>query len=79
MRILLVIREGIREFLLVMTSQRIKKLKKALASKGWSQRAAAKEIGRTFEHVNRVLQGHRESEALLAALESLPAREVAQA
>jgi len=64
---------------LVMTSQRIEKLKKALARKGWSQRSAAKEIGRTFEHVNRVLQGHRESDALLTALENLPAKEVAAA
>jgi hypothetical protein len=62
-----------------MTSQRIEKLKKALARKGWSQRSAAKEIGRTFEHVNRVLQGHRESDALLTALENLPAKEVAAA
>jgi transcriptional regulator with XRE-family HTH domain len=60
-----------------MTSQRIQKLKKALARKGWSQRSAAKEIGRTFEHVNRVLQGHRVSDALLSDLEALPAREVA--
>jgi transcriptional regulator with XRE-family HTH domain len=46
--------------------------KVTLKRKGWSQRQAAKTLGIGFEHLNRVLNGHRESKRLLAAIESLP-------
>jgi len=62
-----------------MTSQRRAAAKKRLKKKGWSHRAAAAELGVTFEHLNRVLNGHRESARLIAAIEALPAREVAAA
>lgn len=55
------------------------KIKKAIAAKGWTQEAAAAEAGVTFEHLNRVLNGHRISERLLTKLKNLPAREVAPA
>ena len=57
----------------------LRKIKKALAAKGWTQEAAAAEAGVSYEHLNRVLNGHRISGRLLAKLESLPAREVASA
>lgn len=63
-----------------MTSQAQRKaIKKSLAAKGWTQAEAAKETGVTFEHLNRVLNGHRDSESLLSKIELLPAREVATA
>lgn len=60
-----------------MTSQRRDKLKARLRKRGWSQRAAAREAGVSFEHLNRVLNGHRESKRLLKDLEALPARKEA--
>lgn len=63
-----------------MTSQAKRNaIKRGLASKGWTQADAAKTLGVTFEHLNRVLNGHRESGRLLKDLETLPAREVAAA
>jgi len=63
-----------------MTSQAKRaKVKRALKAKGWTQSEAAKEAAVTFEHLNRVLNGHRESASLIAKLEALPAREVASA
>jgi hypothetical protein len=66
----------IREFLPVMTShkQRRATLKRRLKANGWTQQAAADEIGVGFEQVNRVLNGHRDSASLLEKLEALPAR-----
>jgi len=62
----------------VMTSHpRLNRIKRSLAARGWTQQAAANEAGVTFEHLNRVLNGHRISERLLDKLQSLPAREVA--
>lgn len=52
-------------------------IKRRLGIKGWPQRDAAKEIGVTFEHLNRVLNGHRESSRLLDKLEALPNRKEA--
>lgn len=54
-------------------------VKLRLQAKGWTQSAAAEELGVRFEHVNRVLNGHRESRSLLRRLEELPAREEAGA
>ena len=67
-----------------MTSQKFRaaqrhQIKAELAAKGWTQQAAAAEAGVCFEHLNRVLNGHRVSDRLLAKLEALPAREVASA
>lgn len=45
-----------------------------LKMRGWSQRAAAPVLGVTPEHLNRVLQGHRESRRLLHAIAVLPSR-----
>lgn len=54
-------------------------IKTRLKKRGWSQQQAAIECGVTFEHLNRVLNGHRKSNRLLTQLKSLPAREVAKA
>jgi len=63
---------------LVMTSQAKRNaIKRRLTSKGWTQSEAAKTLGVTFEHLNRVLNGHRESGSLLKKLEDMPVREEA--
>ena len=49
--------------------------KVTIKQRGWSQMAAAKKLGVTFEHLNRVLNGHRESRRLLAAIAKIPMRE----
>jgi hypothetical protein len=41
--------------------------------------SAAAALGVTFETLNRVLNGHRDSRRLLQAIASLPAREEVQA
>lgn len=43
-----------------------------MSSKGWSQRSAAPKLGVTYEHLNRVLMGHRESRRLLRAILEMP-------
>jgi transcriptional regulator with XRE-family HTH domain len=48
-------------------------IKRALRAKGWTQQAAADAVGCTFEHLNRVLNGHRTSASLLEKLRALPA------
>lgn len=64
----------------VMTSQAKRaKVKRLLKARGWTQSEAAKATGVTFEHLNRVLNGHRQSARLIAQLEALPALEVASA
>ena len=62
-----------------MTSHRLKTAKKYLREAGWSQQAAAKYLGVTFEHLNRVLNGHRESLSLIEKIEKLPVKEVSRA
>ncbi len=57
-----------------MTRQRHEAAKEKLKSKGWSHRTAARELGVSFEHLNRVLNGHRESRRLLAQVAKLPKR-----
>lgn len=47
-------------------------VKSRLEAKGWTQTAAAKELGVRVEHVNRVLNGARESRRVLRDLEALP-------
>jgi hypothetical protein len=49
--------------------------KRLLKKKGWSYRKAAPVLGVHFTHLDRVLQGTRESRALLQRIEDLPARE----
>ena len=46
--------------------------KRHLERHGWSQRQAARHLNRCYQHVNQVLNGARESRALLEALASLP-------
>ena len=48
--------------------------KVTIKRRGWSQQKAAAFIGVSYEHLNRVLNGHRESRRLLAAIEALPER-----
>lgn len=52
-------------------------IKRLLAAKNWTQKEAAKECGVSTEHLNRVLNGHRESSRLMAQIEALPSQEVA--
>jgi hypothetical protein len=49
--------------------------KASLKSKGIPQVKAAQFLGVTFEHLNRVLNGHRHSRRILAKIEALPVRE----
>jgi lambda repressor-like predicted transcriptional regulator len=46
--------------------------KSELKKKGWSNRRAAPVLGVTYPHLNKVLNGHRESRRLLAAIAELP-------
>lgn len=63
-----------------MTSQaKRSQIKRRLAAKGWTQQEAAKDLQVSFEHLNRVLNGHRESRSLLAKIDELPTKEVAAA
>jgi len=62
-------------FPLVMTSHKRDTLKRNLKRRGWTHQAAATELGVTYEHLNRVLNGHRESASLLAAVANLPKRQ----
>jgi len=63
-----------------MTSQAKRaQIKRRLAAKGWTQQEAARELQVSFEHLNRVLNGHRVSRSLIEKIEKLPAREVAAA
>lgn len=48
--------------------------KVTIKQRGWSQQAAAQQLGVTFEHLNRVLNGHRESRRLLESIQRLPDR-----
>jgi hypothetical protein len=45
--------------------------KRHLQKLGLSQRAVAPRLGVRFEHLNRVLNGHRESRRLLRAIRDL--------
>lgn len=49
--------------------------KASLKTKGITQEKAAKAAGVTYEHLNRVLNGHRTSRRLLAKIEALPEME----
>jgi transcriptional regulator with XRE-family HTH domain len=46
--------------------------KRELERKGWTYRAAASALGVTYQHLSDVLNGHRQSRRLLAALHALP-------
>lgn len=60
-----------------MTSQRRDKIKAGLRKRGISQRKAAETLGVTFEHLNRVLNGHRESARLLKDVAELSSKKEA--
>lgn len=47
--------------------------KRELKSKGWSYRRAAIALGRSYQHLSDVLNGHRHSRSLLAKVVALPA------
>ncbi len=53
--------------------------KRLLKEKGYSYRRAAPLLGVHFTHLDRVLQGHRESASLLRRIEELPARKEVRA
>jgi len=46
--------------------------KKALKSKGWTQRTAAPHLSVTYQHLCLVLNGKRESRRLILAVHRLP-------
>lgn len=48
-----------------------------LKKRGWTQEQAARKCGVGYEHLNRGLNGHRESRRLIAAVMALPKREEA--
>jgi lambda repressor-like predicted transcriptional regulator len=50
-----------------------------LKDKGWSLRTAAPHLGVHFGHLHQVLQGRRESQRLLRAIQQLPARHLSSA
>lgn len=52
--------------------------KRGLKARGWSYRAAAQELGVSYQHVCMVLNGQRRSNTLLVALAALPARHPAK-
>lgn len=54
-------------------------IKRRLKAEGWTQTAAAEELGVGREQVSRVLNGKRDSARLLEKLEALPARGEAMA
>jgi hypothetical protein len=51
--------------------------KVTLKEKGWTYRTAAPALGITYQHLSYVLNGHRESRRVLAAIEAMPARQEA--
>lgn len=57
-----------------MTRQRLEKTKERFKAKGWSYRSAGPELGVSFEHLARVMNGQRESASLLRRVERLPVR-----
>jgi predicted XRE-type DNA-binding protein len=46
-----------------------------LKENGYSQRGVASQLGVTYEHLNRCLNGHRSSNRLMKAILSLPEAE----
>ncbi len=46
--------------------------KSTIKKRGWSQRKAAKYLGKNFTHLNLVLNGRRESYRLLSEIAALP-------
>lgn len=59
-----------------MTSHTRDTLKRSLKKRGWTHQAAARALGVSYEHLNRVLNGHRESASLITKIKGLPAREM---
>lgn len=57
------------------TAPRPAEVQRLLAAAGISQRQAAPRLGVRFEHLNRVLNGHRQSKRLLAAAGQLATRQ----
>lgn len=46
--------------------------RRTLKERGWSQRRAAKFLGYSWPHFSYVMNGHRESRTLLAAVAAIP-------
>lgn len=53
---------------------KVRNARKKLASGGWSYRTAAPLLGVSYQHLAMVLNGHRDSRRLLAAINALPQR-----
>jgi hypothetical protein len=51
--------------------------KRKLKETGWTYRTAAIVLGITYQHLSYVLNGHRHSRRVLAAIERIPEREKA--
>lgn len=47
-------------------------LKRQLKRKGWTYRTAALHLGRAYQHLSEVLNGHRTSRSLDAKIAALP-------
>jgi hypothetical protein len=45
-----------------------------LRERGWSYRSAATQLGRTYQHLSEVLNGHRVSARLLTEISQLSSR-----
>ncbi len=56
----------------VISLSRLANAKRGLTRKGWSQRAAAKYLGLSYQHVCLVLNGRRPAHGLLERLVALP-------
>ena len=52
--------------------------KNSLKRKGYTQAEAAERLGVSRAHLNRVLNGERQSAALMAKIEALPQRKVVE-
>jgi hypothetical protein len=52
--------------------EEIERAKITLKAKGWSNRAAAQELGCCWTHLSKVLNGHRQSNRLIRAILDLP-------
>jgi hypothetical protein len=52
----------------------VRAARKHFYAMGWSYRAAAQVLGVGYQHLAYVLNGHRESRRLLAAVRALPPR-----
>ena len=55
-----------------MSNDALEDIKEELKTKGWSYRRAGKAIGKSYQWINLVLNGHEKSAPVLKLLHSLP-------